>query len=908
MPATLPLALLRLATLPTTALEPFHSPQLSVAMRNLSDAVKQRDKLAQEASDGLAKIVPTVSKLDRRALLNLRRNLFNSRAPASALKEASPLIADTSTQQVVSACAAAILRVDENVALVRHAYDECWSKSEHAVIELSSASPIADGLALSSADLFDASRRVGQRTTTGDRLPAQTRRGLLRYLVRTASKATPFSKFCLVSAVRLESDASKQAVLRMRWPQTVQSLVRLNKAHFSAFWDAAKQNPDLQNQLPLELNYTIASTDAAVQFLVSKGRIEVFQTISQTPALRVLCACAQQGDRLTVDLLVSELLRHEEIDTTDGEARVYVKALIRSGLLSYVCPVESQDADWARTFAKFLRSFERDSAALCANHLDDAQRTVGNYHELAPGERREAINRVRDDLTRALAELDPEARLWQPSVLFEDYGSPDTLSVTGAESLELAITAIGKLMERLAHVAWPLTGMMTMRHYYDATMPSAPFVPLLEFYRRFAKDHLKEYMADQELAANGSYTGDPKRLTNPFNLPQVEMIVGTQARWRANLFTAVSAGRDADEVNLRMDEVFTLDASMAHGVPRPMSVATFAQIAGVTSAGSRRTVVKDGQMYLGFGKYFSRFLDVVSPDLTDIVREANSRHEVILTEIGTDSNFNANLHPQLVDHCLRYPSVDATGLPTATAISDVYVRPSALSSHALELFDRRTGERLVPLDLGFLNVRLRPALFQLLLRFAPLGGVGIGIPSHEAIHAAVSGSPSKILHRPRVVLEDVVVVARRSWLVPCGLLPDTSAAIDSFESFVRFAEWREKNGIPERVFARFVAPRTTSGVQQPPHEAPQNPDEDIVLQQPEKTKEAAREAKGRSGDFYKPWLISFDSPLLVDLASQTFRRASGFDVLLEEVDPDLADNILADGQPHASELVLQYDW
>ena len=113
----------------------------------------------------------------------------------------------------------------------------------------------------------------------------------------------------------------------------------------------------------------------------------------------------------------------------------------------------------------------------------------------------------------------------------------------------------------------------------------------------------------------------------------------------------------------------------------------------------------------------------------------------------------------------------------------------------------KSGIQIVPLDLGFLSLFYRPPLFRLLATFGPVNFVPkfvsdavLTIPSGERITA--------ILHEPRLVYDQSVVLRRRSWTLPSFLFPARHANESSWHYFRRVTQWRHESNIPQRAYVR----------------------------------------------------------------------------------------------------------
>jgi hypothetical protein len=151
------------------------------------------------------------------------------------------------------------------------------------------------------------------------------------------------------------------------------------------------------------------------------------------------------------------------------------------------------------------------------------------------------------------------------------------------------------------------------------------------------------------------------------------------------------------------------------------SMGAFACLAPDAGPGGDPLLILQGGSYTaGFGKYFSRFLYMLPDDVQEQVRRENAAlTDDLLAEICGDAQFNANLHPPLLKWEISYPTGESGAAEEQLRSSDIGVEPDPEDPDTLRLVHAPTGRRVVPVDLGFLNPRMRPPLYQLVSRFTP---------------------------------------------------------------------------------------------------------------------------------------------------------------------------------------------
>ncbi|HYS68592.1 MAG TPA: lantibiotic dehydratase, partial [Gemmatimonadaceae bacterium] len=342
---------------------------------------------------------------------------------------------------------------------------------------------------------------------------------------------------------------------------------------------------------------------------------------------------------------------------------------------------------------------------------------------------------------------------------------------------------------------------------------------------------------------------------------------------------------------------------------------------------------------VGYGKYFSRFLYLLPQRCREeVVADNESLSDDLLAEICGDAAFNANLHPPLLPWEISYPTGQHAGSAQQLLSADIVVRQDPENQHALLLVHAPTGRRVLPVDLGFMSVQLRPPLYQLLARFSPCGYFAFPLP--QSLHVPIPGTPpqlkaTNVLCRPRITYEGTVVLARRCWMVPPGFFPIQTRDESDADFFVRVLRWRNLHGVPERAYVRVLPLFDTPETKQPAaalaadtanlqatepvvraEESEQHDDvnheEDEVGGQREVSENDAPNtgpnavARHPSRDWRKPQFIDFANPLLVRLFARLTSGLKRFSVVLEECLPTAEQLPRSDGAAYAVELVLQF--
>lgn len=914
----------------------------------LSQCCATVKSLEQETANILAAIVPTLPTVELRgAVLALKRALFNGK-----------LVSDKLLRSVLVGleCNDAV-RVHEVLRLRA----ECDRRRDHFGVEykcallatrrafqqLSGDHDFASGLLLSSPVLFSELRRY--RHVVIDQMRAkdtQIERGLLRYFSRMASKATPFGMFCGVNVGEVVQDADERLGSEIMWiegdPYTKRSFVRLNKTLLAMIWPALLEQREIRSSTLVRVNPTLVEVGDQVRFLALFEAREVFQRVKSGDVVRLATTLAGRLPRYSHSALIERMAEDQSVDASHSEAELFVDRLIELGVLQLECPVTDQDSRWERRLAAVLRESNNELATTAAGHLETLAEDLDAYG-MADIATRVELSRSMRACTGALCgalQIPPPAD-WN-LVFYEDAGCSGVLKIR-----ESALKASSSELERhaavLARVAWVREQQCMMRRFFDSHYTvDVTQISLLSFYEDYYRGYYKDRIDRMR--------GRPTNPRPPLPTHAEESAIDGGSALAAHSF--VEGGvRTFGAARARLTEIiaeFWAESPTAEEVKIPLarledavrdvpplndavSYSVFCQLA--TSPGQVRLVVPSGSVLPGHGKFYSRFLYVLGQEVEERLREDNANWPEDLVEVACDGAFNANLHPCLVGASMPYPT-DTTMPQDVTQLSvtnlDVARAPDGTS---LWLISRSTGTRVVPVDLGFLTPALRPPLFQLLTHFCPGFPCVLALPEHPAPDQPIRDPEQEpvrpvVRYRPRVVLGEQLVVARRRWQAVSQDVPTIRSGELSDEFFLRLNEWRSAAGIPERVYLRILpsgqpsaAPAladaaataklepiqpATGGLETLPSSADERADQADVIQQTKPTALDNIAAAARpSRDYHKPQFLDFASPLLISLFARTLGNAPPSMVVFEECLPSSETLPLSESGRYATEIVLQ---
>jgi hypothetical protein len=918
--------IVRLGGMPFSAAEALATDDVRSKLRAYltSDAVASQSAAA--ASDVLHSFVGIEQDSGRRAgLLRLRRDLFNRRVPRPA---DTATVATTQTDLEIPAAIEALRVHLAAEASLTEAFEDALPVIRNRIRSVMDASRMRDGVLLSSPTLYRNFRRYfasSQRRLSARDL--QIERGVLRYLTRAATKATPFAAFCtVVPGNMIDGTGSNQPFQLVGNLEPRRSEVRLNKLLYDSLWEHAKQRSATRDVLLVELNSTVEERAGEVVFLAGFRAREVFQRIESNAAVSLVVAAVRNGGFCTFRSLVEALAADAQVDASVEEARKFLDVLVSIGMIRFRGAAQAQEADWAPPLIELLEDVDDDHAREIVLLLRGADNIARRYGQSDTSERERLEVELRQAIAGTMKRLGVKGGRELGLPLYEDCGADVQATLLRSATVEGAIDAMREYVERLLPIAYPRPEMATMRHFFECRYPGSDGVPLLTFYEDYYREHFRGHLEKVQRATRGESSDELRNynIRNPFRLTVVDQFFDAYESWARTIRDRWAAAPDAEEINVSSREI-----PIQHGVPPlnpsvPRSVVLFCQFVPAVGASPARFVTNAGQAYLGFGKYFSRFLHIMPARVTEAIVEHNAGlTSTMLAEIGGDANFNGNLHPRLLPWQITYPTGDGEDGNGALISADLVVMTDPEDTVGLMLQHRVTGRRVQPLDLGFLSPTQRPPLYQLLMRFSPFGGQNVRLPQSPVAGPAQFLRPTDIVYRPRIVYEDSIVLSRRTWSIPSSKFPGRSSGESDSRYFARLNVWRHKLGVPEQVYVRVTphAPRSTSTA---PHAAAQQvvkQDGDVGQQGADAAGHADAASPNRtpnginsvplqrpSRDYAKPQYIDFASPVLVDLFSRLPATLSEYTMHLEERYPGPEALPVSNGERFAAELVVQLDW
>ncbi|MEU3793907.1 lantibiotic dehydratase [Streptomyces fructofermentans] len=826
--------LLRVAALPVESMRSLRCHETARWAEDVVSAERSLRARGQELSETLHSFVPALDRTEgaadhRRALLALRRDLFNNRAPARSdgvLPLLAPLDASVAerTRQWLSDRRALGELEGRGQALLE---DEL-AGTRTALRALLRDERLRNGLLLASPTL-DAHLEP-YLCLEADRAPdkrmRKVERSALSYLYRTACKTSPFSTFTGVALGTFAEGGDDPAI---RVGSAWQGRVRLNVVVLARFAELIMASPELRTGLPVRLASGWAGDEGRVRYVrrwVTTGDDSAAVTFDAVKDRLFFLRRSGSLDRLIAHMSERSEVRYQElVDWLRGEHGVpeddsqlsdtYVSALLQLGMIRVPClDVDVHASDPLDSFMTALTALRRPWADDLARRLAGAAALIKQYPTADRVGRSHLVRRLRAVLEQALEPLGARDASLPQTLLYEDADAGDDVTCALGAWSGNGRRALRDVERVLPAFDLTLPQRLTFKGFFLARYGRGGRCDdLLGLVHDFHEDFFDQYISFTSkrtaIDARGEYVPEENWLgleeIRALDRGRTAFIDRMRDRWARHAGDGDIELTEADiaEVASHLDGLRTPFLPQSHHV----------QLAADGDA----PLVLLNRSYGGLSFPFSRFTHVWdtwkgearpgadtggAPEegLARVLREESARRTpegAVLAELtGGPVTSNLNLHGRLTDYQIVCPG-EASTVP-----EDRRIHFDDLSLEHCEAEDRlvmrsaRLDAEVVPVYLGYLVPLALPEIPRTLLLLSPTSmaplQVWAGVPSGPA-HEGVTRRP-RVRHRE-------LVLSRRSWTTTAGALPQRPAGRPAAETFLAWQRWRHEHAVPERVFA-----------------------------------------------------------------------------------------------------------
>ncbi|MEU3834753.1 lantibiotic dehydratase [Streptomyces microflavus] len=812
-----PAFMVRVAGLPVESVRELRCPQSRRWADEVLDEAAQLRLLAEKAGDRLHDLIGgSDDEPLRRALLKLRRDIFNNRLPATdsadrvlgRVHSLDPAAASNLADWLTGRRA-----LDGRLGAGAGLLAAETGRSREALRALAGHERLRRGLLLASPALdaqLDAYRK--QTPSAGarpDKKQRKIERSLLSYVYRTACKTSPFSTFTGVALGSLGGSAG----LRLRVEEEWRTQARLNVVALGRLADAVIADPARRADLPVapasgwgrdddRVRYvrrwvTAGDDDTAVTFDAVKDRLFFLRRSGTLDRLLTLFE-ERSGTVLRYGDLVEWLARDQ--GAAREECEQYLGALLDVGMVQVPClRTEVHDTDPLRAFQGALRGLERPWADRLADRLEEPARCVERFADASADERRALLDALRAGL-RAIQEeeLGVDRAKVPQTLLYEDAAAGAHTEFDPDAWQELAAGPLAAVERVLPAFDLTLPQRITFEGFFLARYGRGGRCDdLLKLVHDFHEDFFDQYMTFTATRtaydADGTYVPE----VNWLGLDRLRALDTARRTFTARMAALrEAAGPGAAEV--RVDDAFLAEvADELQGL-----AADFAPMSHHLQIADRPgdPLVVLNRSYGGVSFPFSRFTELFDglDERLFAGTEAIVPEGAVLAEVtGGPVTSNLNLHGRLTPYEIVCPGERGTlEAEFRISLDDLHLVHDPEAGR-LVLRSARLDREVVPVYLGYLVPLALPELPRTLLLLSPTTmaplNVWAGVPE---------GAPDEggVTTRPRV-RHGSLVLSRRSWSAPAAALPLHRAGAPEDGWFLDWHAFRREHGLPDRVFA-----------------------------------------------------------------------------------------------------------
>lgn len=828
-------------------------------------------------------IADTLDQDERKQYLKLKRKVALSKATTRpALPSAN--LCDSLVIEVQEYLAA-WTQLDEKISLLRQELHGRQQEEEERIADALTNEDFRTGLRFASKPMYDEAVVLhGALTEMSAQRRKKARWGIQKYLDRATYRTTPFGRFTRVGVLLMSIEEPEPF---NKQEHLVQFTRQANKGLFPLLWALLLEDLAGVRRLPVASAIISKRDGERIKLLTVRNQKERIELLPATEALTHLLDWVGQGGRTIGDVLD---YASQAIEATDSqETQDYVKKLIDRGLLIPYSAAGFSDSLWTTELLRELSTSDSPNAIEVREFvrmLDNAS-GIGDFGTAS--ETDELLNRLEAKLAELQNALKPDRKVSTKAILTED-------TCGQAYQCRPMNSPVFRTLERyvnaVAPFGWPSEENRVLRELLEREFDGND-TPLVAFFEAYARN----IGVPQETKRTAGTIVDPDCYGLGENIARRRQYsrVAFDVRQRAAVAT------DCSEIDIPIAHIESLLGIGPSNESLPVSVSVFCT---PFSTGNEKApvglVIPAGRTYLGLGKYTSRFWWGL-PQLMEQAREMLNSCDADLEfcEIRCDMNFNANLHPRATKRVIAYPNMpQADTSPLTLHVDQLSVVRAADQSNGAWLRDNTSGKRIVPLDLGFQNLSMRPQLHQVLLKFQPPCASALDLEAAARTMRTVEVFKASQFPRekatysyeftPRLTIEGSLVVSRARWGLSIPLTLELIAQEDNAVSFCVLQQLRRATGLPDRVFARLVRAPSSGG-------------------QVDSNKFQNNGARKLRDDLFKPRFIDLTSRLGFSLLGEYLSAGSQFTFVLEEALPDPKTEYQLAERLFAEEFVLQFD-
>ncbi|MBB3192867.1 lantibiotic dehydratase [Roseateles terrae] len=743
----------------------------------------------------------------RSQLVALKRKYFNAAAPRAGELACLSEIADETQRRLALRYARRLQRIKQLRERATQVFDRELEHQRDALRGYLRRDDFVKAVQLNSPTLARNVRSlVSKPAREWAKSERQTEATAMRYYSRMVAKTSPFGRWGLVAAGRVNPQRRERMNVRLKAPRlTAKS--HLNLALCARIMHSVSEVPEVAASLPLRLNPTAFIEGPQLCFYDPSGRD------GSTPYTRL-----RRGPLLPWMAQIVEYLKD------------HPAPLPHAALVAAVADAHGLDEAARRKLSQGVTSLTgsgllvrelgqpTDRLSQLSAAADALGRHLGHGHERWSQPLRqleqwgqafadqgvEGRRQILEQVQAQSSALGADAHAPLPALVVEDSGLAGLEVELGQEWVQEVGTQLNLLLQLFA---------VRDREGVNLQLFKDIFVHLHGVGGRCANLH--------QLASSYARTLFGVPLTDTAIFSRAAKANALGQRYMDRLLARMEgAGRELvipqEELQQWVDE-FSAEAG-GPATPAARSAAVHLQLAATDAEAMDRGDYLAVLNYTlpGFGRFFTRYCDLLPDagwdrDIHEQLQRLQEQAGAPVVELQSVLAHNAQVHPPLTDRVLVLAG-ERSDRPLALDASDVSLEHDPDTD---ELIYRHHGERVIPMYMGFFHSLALPMTHRVLVDGVPFtyhAERNRPVDYREGLLAAGKDEALKaqVRHYPRLRFGRIVV-QRESWAMGTMHLPAVRRSEGDFALFSAFRDWRAQHGLPARMFVRVKRPAGQGG-------------------------------------------------------------------------------------------------
>jgi Lantibiotic dehydratase, N terminus len=945
-----PYFLMRVTGLPFSTVNQLHFPQTDRLIEELLQIERWQQEHSPELHNTLREQIKQIidkdmqhKGLDLRRAVNSNNGLRAQKllgSLASVLPQA--LVAETEMWCQQSIRQTTLLQSGE-VTLQQE-----LSTNRRTLHQLFRNDDFQHGLLLSSETLYkELQHYLSMPLEKNNNRVRRTEEGLLSYLIRMATKTSPYSTFCTTAMGTWQEKhtppASAAETLHVHdWHS--RRIVRLSEPLFRLLVQTLTHHPEVRPHSYILLNSTL-------HWLVEQnaeekqwGKIEVLEqekiqgrrfdynerllriqlnmitsTIVKTlEHSHTTWTYQQLLASITESMLHRIVPADERVEQTPAwsnaqqqiikKVTTALEQLITHAVIALDLRIPAHEDDKMQCLLQRLEAFPGPWSQKTRFALEELYTSMSAYADATPMQCAEILQTIRDQCIALCQRVgsfrtpawDPTSVINQfyPSLILEDAILPDAQLTLTRQRWEPVLADL-----RVLHSLAPLFDFgMIAKIYMDrwASRTCQQDEDFIRCHLRFWQDFKANQQVRQEELQKDPHLLALRRLQESFIAHLTGVIQQAQHE-------------NCHSVQLDVAEIQRLTQHFPAFIKQPATLAHFGQL----FFDQREPHMLLNATWAGPGVAFSRFsypfstpeygsgakCDPLATQMQAYAAQVGQKQNVTYASIAETGDINVNTHTQIMPYEILFPfSVAQQDEEHQLSLRDLRATFDT-TEQEFRIFSQRLQTPIAPLHLGFSLIQMMPPLYQSLVTTTE------HYPKFDMVtvlEARLTPEQKRgIRHYPRIALGHVII-NRECWKVPVTAIPQREAGETMFDYCLKMNRWRSNEALPEICFRRILLESET------PFDNSATPSAVEEDQQASDEEKKNAEVHHRTSSqihktLRKPFYLDFHNSFHLSLFNTALKAfAPETTLTFEEVLPTPEQHLLTrDGQSYATECIIE---